>query len=162
MADLLRRAAWMPSGDKMHWTEEQLAEHLKRRGAPATVVRPDVNNPPFKLPGNEAAAYARGQAPKRGMNKTEQAYAQHLDLQVHAGKVLWWRFEPFKLRLADGSYYKPDFGVLPRDLLFEIHETKGFWREAARVRIKVAAELFPFKFIALTRTAGGGWKREEF
>jgi len=33
---------------------------------------------------------------------------------------------------------------------FEIHETKGHWREAARVRIKVAADLYPwFKFVAV-------------
>jgi hypothetical protein len=72
------------------------------------------------------------------------------------------RYEPMKLRLADGSYYTPDFGVLTRDCLFELHETKGFWREAAKVRIKVAAELFPFKFIAIKRAKGGGWEREEF
>lgn len=137
----------------MRWTEEQYAEYQRRA--------PDVSRPPFSLPANEAGALARGQMPKREMNKTEAAYSQHLELQKIAGEILWHRYEPLKLRLADGSYYKPDFGVLTRECLFEIHETKGFWREAARVRIKVAAELFPFKFIAVTHQ-GDGWSREEF
>lgn len=139
------------------WTEQQFSHYQARAGKPSNAFPP-----PFKLPANNAGAFARGRQPVRGMNKTEAAYDAHLQALHAAGDVLWHRFEPLKLRLADGSYYKPDFGVLTRDCLFEIHETKGFWREAARVRIKVAAELFPFKFIAVTRTKGGGWQREEF
>lgn len=134
-----------------HWTEEQFAELTKRRTAQ-----------PFQLPANEAGAFARGQLPADKMNKTEAAYAGFLEARKIDRDILWWRREPMRLRLADGSYYKPDFGVLTRDCLFELHETKGFWREAARVRIKIAAELFPFKFIAITRAKGGGWEREEF
>jgi hypothetical protein len=99
--------------------------------------------------------------PSVKMNKTEAAYSQRLDLQKAAGEILWHRYEPMKLRLADGSYYTPDFGVLTRDCLFELHETKGFWREAARVRIKVAASIYPFKFIAVKKIKGG-WEQEEF
>lgn len=142
----------------MRLSEDQYADLLKRRG----VLRVDVSAPPFKLPANQAGAFALGRLPANKMNKTESAYAQHLELEKAAGEILWWRYEPMKLRLADGSYFTPDFGVLTRGCLFEFHETKGFWRESARVRIKVAAEIFPFRFIALKRTAGGGWEREEF
>lgn len=145
----------------MRWTEEQHAEYLRRRGIPGSPPVIDTSVPPFLPPANVAGAFARGRLPDEGMNKTEGAYAQRLELQKRAGDVLWYRYEPLKLRLADGSYYKPDFGVLTSDYLFELHETKGFWREAARVRIKVAAGLFPFKFIAITRK-NGGWVREEF
>lgn len=134
----------------MNWTEEQYADWLRRRGAESVFVPPSTADRPFALP-----------APKRGMNKTEAAYAQHLDLLKHAGEVLWWRFEPLKFRLADGAWFKPDFGVLLAGRAFELHETKGFWREAARVRIKVAAEQFPFKFVAIKRD-GASWMREEF
>ena len=134
-----------------HFTETEFAEILKRRRG----------REPFKLPANDAGAFARGRLPVRKMNKTEAAYDQHLQALHAAGDVLWHRFEPMRLRLADGAWFTPDFGVLTRDCLFEFHETKGFWREAARVRIKIAAELFPFKFIAIKRD-GGGWKREEF
>lgn len=140
----------------MNWTEQQLADHLARRGVQGLRSAADVSDPPFNAP-----AIAQRKTPVRQMNKTEAAYASHLEGLKRAGGVLWYRFEPMRLRLANGAWYKPDFGVKLSDGSFEFHETKGFWREAARVRIKVAAELFPFRFIAVTR-GGGNWKREEF
>ena len=38
---------------------------------------------------------------------------------------------------------------------------KGFWEDDARVKIKVAAEVFPFRFVAITRSKDG-WKEEDF
>ena len=146
----------------MRWTEDEFAAFQNRKGIRGAKAVADTSAPPFLPPANEAGAFARGRLLEGGMNKIEGDYANHLDLLKHAGDVLWWRYAPMRLRLADGSYYKPDFGVMMRDFLFEIHETKGHWREAARVRIKVAAGLFPFKFIAITRAKGGGWEREEF
>jgi hypothetical protein len=55
--------------------------------------------------------------------------------------------------------------VLRGDGSLEVHEVKGFWEDDARVKVKVAASLFPFRFIAVTAIAkkhGGGWKVEEF
>lgn len=100
-----------------------------------------------------------------GMNKTETAYSELLELRRLSGEIVDYRFEGLKLRLADGAWYKPDFFVVfPGHI--ELHEVKGFWREAARVRVKVAAELYPaFKFIAIKRRPkklGGGWDQEEF
>jgi len=43
----------------------------------------------------------------------------------------------------------------------ECHEVKGFWRDDARVKIRVAASLYPFRFVAVTKTKGG-WDIEEF
>jgi hypothetical protein len=95
------------------------------------------------------------------MNKLEGAYAQRLELERIAGLWQWWAYEAIKLRLANGAWYKPDFALIDAGGHFVIHETKGHWREAARVRIKVAAELFPFfKFVAVTRQLqrdGGAW-----
>jgi hypothetical protein len=96
------------------------------------------------------------------MNKTEAAYAEHLTNEERAGRVIWWKFEAIKLRLADATFFTPDFMVLPSDGLLEVVEVKGFWRDDARVKIKVAASLFPFRFIAVTRTKGGSWRRESF
>lgn len=143
------------------WSEDQLADHLQRRGLAGSPPVIDTSIPPFLPPMNDAGAFARGRLPNEGMNKTESAYDAHLWQQRSTGDVLWHKYEAIKLRLGDGSYYKPDFAVLMRDCLLEIHETKGFWREAARVRIKVAAGMYPFKFIAITRK-NGGWEREEF
>lgn len=82
---------------------------------------------------------------RKGMNKLEAAYAQHLEFRKQAGEIEWWAFEPMRVRLADNTFYRPDFGVL-RDGRLEFHETKGWMREAARVRLNVAAEHLPFSF----------------
>lgn len=139
-----------------HWTEQQLADLLARRGVAGSRSVADVSAPPFNAPATE-----RKRSPVRRMNKLEAAYERHLYGLLSAGEVLWYRFEPMRLRLANGAYFKPDFAVKFRDGSLEFHETKGFWREAARVRIKVAAELFPFKFVAVRKTKAG-WEREEF
>jgi predicted nuclease of restriction endonuclease-like RecB superfamily len=85
----------------------------------------------------------------------------------------WIEYEPMSLKLADRAKYTPDFGVVDRmnpnpalatKVVF--WEVKGHWREAARVRIKVAARLYPWaRFIAVVKQKkrdGGGWKEEIF
>lgn len=84
-----------------------------------------------------------------------------MEEQRHAGEIVRWYFEPMSLRLAKGSSYKPDFMVIDAEGLVEFHETKGFMREAANVRLKVAAEKFPefvFRLIRKrTKKDGGGF-----
>lgn len=108
---------------------------------------------------------ALGRLKTGAMNKTEALYAAELNLLKHAGEVLWWRFEGMKLRLADNTFYSPDFAVMRAGGLLEMHEVKGFWTDDARVKIKVAADLYPFRFLAIrakTKKAGGGWAVEDF
>lgn len=144
----------------MRWTEEQYAEH-KRRLAETV----NFSAPPFLPPANTAGAFALGRLPVGTMNKTEAAYDAHLQNLRHAGEILWHKFEGVKLRLADNTFYTCDFAVLASSGVLEMHEVKGFWQDDARVKIKVAAALYPFRFIAVTARAkkhGGGWTREEF
>lgn len=99
------------------------------------------------------------------MNKTESEYCQLLELRKRAGEIDWYRFEGIKLRLADNTFYTPDFAVMLSTGEMEMHEVKGFWTDDARVKIKVAAEQYPFRFIAVkpkAKKAGGGWEVEEF
>jgi hypothetical protein len=108
--------------------------------------------------------HARGRKPGE-MNGTEKAYALHLDERKAAGEIASWAFEPEKFRLAPATYYTPDFRVLFPDGGIEFHEIKGFIEAAGQVKIKVAAELHPYKFIRVERVAkrdGGGWKYTEF
>ena len=101
-----------------------------------------------------------------GMNKTEAAYADYLDLLESSGEILRWDFEALKLRLAPSTFYTPDFLVVMADGTMELREVKGFWRDDARVKIKVAARMFPmFRFVAVTKRRkkdGGGWDVEVF
>lgn len=89
---------------------------------------------------------ARGRLPEPDMNQTEAKYAAKLDLLQKAGAVLWWKFEGLTVKLADDTRYTPDFVVMLADGSIECHETKGFMRDDAHVKIKVAAAQFPFKF----------------
>jgi hypothetical protein len=114
--------------------------------------------------GNKAFL-AQGRLKPGAMNKSEAAYAAHLSALQHRGDVLWYRFEGIKLRLADNTFYTPDFAVLWRDSVMECHEVKGFWQDDARAKIKIAADLYPFRFKALKVRAkkyGGGWEEEDF
>lgn len=99
-------------------------------------------------------------------NKTEAAYeATILRPQMIAGEVAWYRFEGFKLRLADNTFYTPDYAVMLGDGQIECHEVKGLWTDDARVKIKVAADQYPFVFRAvraIAKSKGGGWDVETF
>lgn len=111
------------------------------------------------------ASFAKGRLRAGVMNGTEAAYAQTLEMRRRAGDVAWFKFEGVTLKLADGCRYTPDFAVMLADGTLEMHEVKGFWTDDARVKIKVAAESFPMRFIAVykqTKSLGGGWKFEEF
>ena len=110
-------------------------------------------------------AFALGRLPTGAMNRTETLYAEHLDGLKHHGEVQWYRFEGVKLRLADSTFLTVDFAVLGKDGVLEMHEVKGRWQDDARVKIKVAADQYPFRFIAVTaksKKAGGGWSVEAF
>ena len=121
------------------WTEQEYANFLQKRGQETSIPF----TPTHTMPQTD------------GMNKLEFRYARDvLDIQQMAGKILSWKYEAIKLRLAKRTYYTPDFMVFSPSGL-EIHETKGHWEDDARVKIKVAAEMFPeFKFVAVQHKKG--------
>jgi hypothetical protein len=109
--------------------------------------------------------FALGRLKVGQMNKTEAAYSAHLEALKHAGQVLWYRFEGLKLRLADNTFYTPDFAVMCASGVLECHEVKGFWQDDARAKIKIAADMYPIRFLAVKAKAkkdGGGWAEERF
>lgn len=109
---------------------------------------------------------ALGRLPVGKMNKTEAAYGDHLELRRRAGEVAWFKFEGVKLRLADLTFYTPDYFVMLTNGELEVHEVKGakaIFTDDAKVKVKVAAELFPFTFrVAYPRSkrVGGGFDVE--
>lgn len=128
----------------------------------ANNARPETPPRPVSVPGGaKARYYALGRLPAGKMNKTEAAYDKHLWELRYAGEILWHKFEGIKLRLADNTFYTCDFAVLPKSGFLELHEVKGFWLDKSRVKTKVAADMYPFKFIAVKK-AKGGWQVEEF
>ena len=86
------------------------------------------------------------------MNKLEKDYAGYLHALQLGGKVEWYMFDAIKLRLADKTFYTPDFLVMQTDGVIEIHEVKGgFIEDDAIVKLKVAAATFPFRFILVQK-----------
>lgn len=98
------------------------------------------------------------------MNKTEAAYAQVLEQRRLAGNIVWWAYEAITFKLAPDTRYTPDFVVQLHDDTMEVHETKGFMREDSWIKLKVAAEKFPFRFFLVRQVPkkdGGGWDIKE-
>lgn len=153
-AALAAKGYGMGRGVRDTWARPAGKTSGSKPAAQAT-VRPDP----------KAAMYAKGRLKAGEMNATEQAYHQHLAQRLHAGEIVWFKFEGMTFKLADDTRYTPDFAVMLADGQIEIHEVKGFWTDDARVKIKVAAALFPFEFIAIkkkTKKDGGGWEKEVF
>lgn len=110
-------------------------------------------------------SYALGRLKTGQLNKTEQAYADYLVQLQAVGGILWHKFEGMKFRLADNTFYTPDFMVMKPDGQLEAHEVKGYWQDDAKVKIKVASDMYPLRFLAIKARAkkdGGGWAVEEF
>lgn len=109
-------------------------------------------------------------------NKLEAAYEQHLETLKRAGMIVDFKFEGIKLRLADNTFYTPDFIVFDEDGVVELHDTKGTTKkkkadgskvaapwieEDAKLKLKLVAELYPFRVMAIFKTSNG-WERMEF
>lgn len=106
----------------------------------------------------------RAKTPEERMNKGEQAYAQLLEHRRDAGHVAAWYFEPFNWRLADNTFYRPDFLVLLADGTLELHEVKGrkgdsfYAEEDAWLKVKVVAEQMPWPVVIVWPLKGNvGW-----
>lgn len=95
---------------------------------------------------------------KEPMNKLEQQYAWFLGDLLKAGLIRGWRFESLKVRLADRTWYTPDFCVLFNDGMRAMVETKGWCRDDAAVKFKIAEELYPEYVWMMIGKVKGTWK----
>jgi hypothetical protein len=163
MADLSVNPLWIEwtkrPAEQKHMSFQEWKEERERPAMAAAVERIAPT-----------AARPRHEAGK--MNKLEGKYAAHLELRKTAGEISDWRFEPMKLRLAPSTFFDIDFLVRfdflledGREVAFvELHELKGHWEDDARVKMKVAATMFPlwtFRGVQWDKTAKD-WKFEEF
>lgn len=111
---------------------------------------------------------ALGRLKAGAQNKTELAYEEFLKRLVQAGQVAWFKFEGVKLRLADNTFYTPDYAVMLTNGQMEMHEVKGaraIFQDDAKVKVKVAAEIYPFRFLVAyppTKKNGGAWEFDSY
>lgn len=92
-------------------------------------------------------------AKPRGMNKTERSFAvEFLEPLKLAGEICHWEYETIKLRLADKTWYTPDFPVwLPPWTLIFVETKGGFIRDDAMGKLKIAAEQHAAPFFLAQR-----------
>lgn len=90
-------------------------------------------------------------------SKWELEYSRYLDVLKAAGRISWWAYEPDRLPIGVGAVFTPDFLVGLPDGPPEYREVKGFKREAAMVRLKVAAKQYPEAPFVLVTKRNGQW-----
>lgn len=162
---------------KQHGTDLDRARELvaKRRTATTAIGTIEVGeNSPLLQKSRARAGNRPGKRmlppdpidPGGRMNLIERRRAMELEALKRAGAIDDWRFEAIKLTLADNTTYRPDFLIVHRETRsFRLEEVKGHWEDDARVKIKVAARMFPFfNFRALRprkKAEGGGWHTED-
>jgi hypothetical protein len=111
--------------------------------------------------------HARGNVPRTVrrregvMNGMELEFYNMLELRRLAGEFSHVYFEQVTLKLAPDLRYTPDFAVYDDQGLLSFYETKGHFRDDARVKIKMAAEIFPMHSFYLARKIRGCWDYEE-
>jgi hypothetical protein len=110
------------------------------------------------------------------MNRHEKEFSIILESGKRIGEISWWGYEAIKLRLADRTWYTPDFFVIPTHLEFfvipthleaglrvsdspKFIEIKGFKRDDAMVKFKCAREMFPWASFEMWSREGGSWNR---
>lgn len=100
------------------------------------------------------------------MNKTERSYAAWLESRKLAGEIAWYGYACLTLRLAKRTHFRVDFAILNADGSIELVDVKGakgngyYARDDAKLKIKVAARMFPFRFKIAWRV-GRNWQHEE-
>lgn len=126
-----------------------------RVGGQGPAARPATASP---QPSTAAKRSVPGDVGRGRMNKTETRYSLHLEARRLVGEISRWDFEPVTFRLAKRTRYTPDFRVVLTDGSKEWHEVKGsFMREKAWIKLKLAAELHPERFL-LCRWVDGAWQ----
>jgi len=129
--------------------------------------RPPSPPPPEVIPDIEIKPKVRMAslklAPFKGRSKLEEEFRLSLYVDLQRGNIVWFDYEAMRLRIGKDAYYKPDFVTLSWGGSMTFYEVKGHWREAARVRIRAAAERYRmFSFFAVSKPKGEGWKYEAF
>jgi len=91
------------------------------------------------------------------LNKTERAYLHHLRAQPNN---VWVGVQNLTLKIADDCRLTPDFAVLDASGKLTLIDVKGFQREDALIKMKVAARLFPMFEFSIVKREGVGWSEQ--
>ena len=107
--------------------------------------------------------------PRKKMTGLELEFAQVLEVEINQGYIESWHREPMKFCLGAASkktnrrtWYMPDFIAVDYSGKITAYECKGFEREDDRLKLKVAAKLYPWIRWVMMKKINGKWDREMF
>lgn len=132
--------------------QEQIRQQL------AAVPRPKPNSAAILTPSRPVRRPTLRQQSGDALNGLERAFLAHLAVRK-LGEVLT---QAITLKIANGCRYTPDFVEVRHGFALRAYEVKGFMREDAAIKIKVAAALFTWiEFYLVTRPKSAGeWRIE--
>ncbi len=96
----------------------------------------------------------------KGLNKTEAAFLEYLKEKFRGERVY---SQSVTLLIGNGCRYTPDFIRVAADEFPRAYEVKGFMRDDAAVKLKVAATFYPwiaFHLVTRSKTSATGWSIE--
>lgn len=91
------------------------------------------------------------------LNKTERAYHEYLKRL----NLKWLGVQNLTVKLANDCRLTPDFGTLDENGILTLIDVKGFQREDALIKMKVAARMFPWIRFVIVKKDGHNWNHEE-
>ena len=98
------------------------------------------------------------QSSKPKLNKTEADYGRRLRM---AHPEAWVTEQAVTFRIGNGVRYTPDFTVFhPFGGGVDCHEVKGYMRDDAAVKLKVAASEYPFVKWTLAWKSNHQWQTQ--
>lgn len=77
------------------------------------------------------------------MNGIETRFSKFLDQIQRQGEIVRWGYEEVTFKLAPATSYTPDFLIILPNRHWVLVETKGFLRDDAAIKFKIAAEKYP-------------------
>ena len=90
------------------------------------------------------------------LNKTERQFMNYL---TTLNEYEWYGVQCVTLKLADDTRYTPDFIAVKSDAIVA-YEVKGFMRDDAAVKLKVAARQYPWmQFILVKKAKHSQWEQ---
>lgn len=165
----------MPS---LNWTEQDLEAAKQRmwgqRTVDTSVVRGSVEEhvrglrraPVYNGSCESGRLPVANPAPSPYRSKLDAAFATKLELELKAGFVKAWRYEPMSFKLANGKRYRPDFMIQYPDELerhVEFIEVKGHHANLrdSLTHLAWAAQRYPMFVWKLVKRINGHWEERQ-
>lgn len=96
--------------------------------------------------------------PDDGLNKTERAYRDLLEMRLRAGEIISYMTHAWTFKIGEDCRYTPEFAVIESDWTITIIEVKGFLRDDSLVKFRAAQKQFPWMRWLMVSRIKGEWR----